>query len=186
MPLCPIVQARSEISHRLHLPTSTNDNSSQILWQTPHPPNAAAAPHLNWAWIEGVLIRNRTTPISGQAVGGILIQSLYSMVYGEPSRNISDFQWTLSYPTRGSNFPFNVTLNVRSYNLPAPLNLDTSRLATALSILGNHYDSYWDLNGLREWEFDIGVVESKVYPAQKSLNIIASGSIEHFYPREQD
>lgn len=104
------------------------------------------------------------------------------MIYGDDHRNISDFSWTLAYPNRGSKFPFNVTLKVRSYNLPAPLNLDASRLGTALSILGNHYDSYWDLTQLHEWDFDIGVVESKVYPAQKSLNIIASGSISHLSP----
>ncbi|KAI4238236.1 MAG: hypothetical protein L6R40_005776 [Gallowayella cf. fulva] len=174
--VCP-TEARSGSPQQLQLP---NDNSTKVLWQTSHLPNSAS--RLDWAWIEGVLVRNRTTPISGQAVGGILIQSIYSMIYGDDHRNISDFSWTLAYPNRGSKFPFNVTLKVRSYNLPAPLNLDASRLGTALSILGNHYDSYWDLTQLHEWDFDIGVVESKVYPAQKSLNIIASGSISHLSP----
>ncbi|KAL8798571.1 MAG: hypothetical protein Q9223_007914, partial [Gallowayella weberi] len=169
--------ARIESPQQLQLPP---DNNTKVLWQTAHPPNAT--PRLNWAWIQGVLVRNRTTPISGQAVGGILIQSCYNMLYRGSETNITDFQYILSYPTRGDKFPFNVTLKVRSYNFPPPLNLDASRLGTALSLLGSHYDSHWNLSQLYEWDFDIGVVESKVYPAQKSLNIIATGSITHVLP----
>ncbi|KAL8803247.1 MAG: hypothetical protein Q9182_003278 [Xanthomendoza sp. 2 TL-2023] len=175
VPLFPI-QALGESPQQLQLP----DTTPKVLWQTAYPPDTA--PRLKLFWIQGIIVRNRTTPISGQAVGGVLIQSIYSMIYREPETNITDFQWTLSYPTRGDKFPFNVTLKVQSYNFPPPLNLDVSRLGTALSLLGNQYDSYWDLTQLHEWDFDIGVVQSNVYPAQKSLNIIATGSIAHVLP----
>ena len=166
--------AHSATPGSLRLP---DHNTTHTIFQSQPFPSSSL--HLDWAWIEGITVRNRTRQLPGQAIGGILIQSIYSMTYGVPSENITDFSWTLNYPrlTRDGAFPFNATIHVKSYNLPPPLNLDRSRLTTALSLLGDHFDGSWDLEGMWEWEFDVGVVESKVYPSSKRLNVIASGRI---------
>lgn len=52
------------------------NTGSEILWSTYSPPHFSA--HRKWAWIEVVIVRNRTMPTSGQAIGGVLIQSIYN------------------------------------------------------------------------------------------------------------
>lgn len=47
------------------------------------------------------------------------------------------------------------------------------------SNLGNFYDSLWDLGQMYEWDFEIGVLESQVYPTNETLQTIANGSISH-------
>ncbi|KAL8782803.1 MAG: hypothetical protein Q9213_005082 [Squamulea squamosa] len=159
---------------QLQLPIN---NGKEILWSTYRPANSP--PHLQWAWIEGVIVRNRTRAISGQAIGGVLIQSIYNMVFEESSARIPYFEWILVYPPHGSRFPLNVTFRVESRNRPQPYELTARRLSTALSNMGNCFDSQWDLGQMYEWDFEIGVLESLVYPTNRSLEVIANGSITH-------
>lgn len=134
------IEAYSGNLPQLQLPIN---NGSEILWSTYHPPHFS--PHLKWAWIEGVIVRNRTVPISGQAIGGVLIQSIYNMIFRDPTANIPYFEWILIYPPYRSRFPLNVTLKIDSSNRPQPYELTGRQLATALSNLGSFYDSQWDL-----------------------------------------
>ena len=177
VPLCLLtipIEIFSKSLPQLQLPFN---NGTDILWGTYRPLDSP--PDLKWAWIEGVFVHNRTVPIPGQAIGGILIQAIYNMFFGDPEANLPEFEYTLVYPPGGSRFPFNVTIKVESRNRPQPYDLTRRRFSTALSNLGHLYDSQWDLGQLFEWNFEIGVIESQVYPTNKTLEIVANGSITH-------
>ena len=173
------IEASSKSLHQLQMPVN---NGKETLWATYRPLDSP--PHLRWAWIEGVIVHNRTVynntvPISGQAIGGILIQAIYNMMFGDSEANLPYFEYTLVYPPNRSGFPFNVTIKAESRNRQQPYDLTRRRFATALSNLGHLYDSQWDLGELFEWNFEIGVIESRVFPGNLSLEVIGNGTITH-------
>ena len=174
------IEGSSNNLHHLQLPVN---NGTETLWAIYRPSNSPS--NLRWAWIEGVIVNNRTShnrtvPISGQAIGGVLIQAVYSMFFGDAEANLPYFEYILVYPPGRSRFPFNVTIKVESRNRPKPYDLTRRRFATALSNLGQVYDAQWDLGQLYEWSFEIGVIESRVFPTNLTLEVIANGTITHF------
>ena len=174
------IKGSSKNLRQLQLPVN---NGTETLWATYRPSNSL--PNLKWAWIEGVVVnnrtsKNRTVPISGQAIGGVLIQAVYRMYFDEAEGNLPVFEHILVYPPGRSRFPFNVTIKAESRNRPPPYDLTKRRFATALSNLGQVYDAQWDLGQLSEWSFEIGVIESHVFPTNLTLEVIANGSITHF------
>ena len=182
VPFCLLTVPIKAFSKDLPLLQLPVNNGTETLWATYRPSNSP--PHLKWAWVEGVIVHNRTLenrtiPISGQAIGGILIQAIYTMYFGDAEANLPYFEYTLVYPPGRSGFSFNVTIKVKSRNRQQPYDLTSRRFATALSNLGHLYDSQLDLGQLSEWNFEIGVVESPVFPANLTLEIIANGSITH-------
>lgn len=122
---------------------------------------------------EGLVIRNRTQILPGQAVAAILFESLYSMTYRAPNLIIPNFDYRVSYPAGGVRYPLNATIHVVSTDLPLPYQLTNSRLSTALYTLGNLFNEHWDLNAMHEWAFDIAIC----YFSIGAINIIGRGWI---------
>ena len=81
---------------------------------------------------------------------------MYSMSFRNLKANITSFDYSIINPP--NQYPFNVTIGIRSAGLPSPYRLTNERVATALSILGNHFDQYRDLSKMRGCDFDIVIV----------------------------
>lgn len=114
-------------------------------------------------------------------MGGILIQSLYQVYNLRPDEVILGFEYTMSEQHAKDNLApsFEVTIGLKSTRLPAPFQLTNGRLVEALGTLGGSFQHHWDVNQLKEWDFDIGLLDRTLLPhvREQDVHWIARGSI---------
>lgn len=129
----------------------------------------------NLQWYHDVVIRPRAQTMPVQAIVNILIQKLPHLAVLPPGDAPPWFRSSLTTVDKGDRKGYQVTLDVRSTNSPAPFQLTNSRLLHALSHLG-----LFDQQGEQAWyEFDFDIRMSKVtaWPAFTDTTIIATGNI---------
>lgn len=120
----------------------------------------------------GIKIYPRTTPITAQAVGGVLIQALASAWnrYGLVPNALRD---SFSY-FEASSEKFNVGVTIAAVqnqtNNLYPFTNDHA--VTTLSLLGYEFSNQQDLSSLVEYDFDV-VVDQWMKPEV----VIAKGSV---------
>lgn len=122
-----------------------------------------------------MIVHNRTETLPGQALGGVLIQSLFQL-FNETGEVLLSFGYTL-HEQPDAAVPINVTLAIHSTELLQPFQLTRNRVAGALSILGGCFERIRDLKEVPEWDFEIVLLNATEFPAIKTVHAIARGSI---------
>ena len=129
------------------------------------------------AWLQGIVIHNRTSLLPGQAVASIMIQGLYNLRYFQNNQTADTWSYLVSYPMTRPGFSFNVSITVTSLEQSGSYRFTYGRLGIAMGVLGTYLDRLYNLQEIPEWDFDVVGGWVKRYPTNETLRVIAKGRI---------